>query len=462
MALSSQKARQDVHGGGKKPSGPKWLWAAVAVGVFAVGASAWVGYSKGWFGGEKAQSLEELATMGESDGTAGSGKNTAEHEAAPPSLTFGLPKRSSESTPGNTPGIPPGNTPGSTTAGLGPAHASAAPAPAPGGSSTASGSGASPTSTVTPLAPSSAHGKPSSSVTPSPSGGAPVGPVTRGPASGGPAHPPGTIAPSTQATQPRVAVNDLSEPIAQAMKLVETGQLVQGRARLTALLFSAEDEMKPLDAQMIRDTLNSINQDLFFSPNVRPGDPLVESYVVQQGDLLAKLAPRQRVTYQLLEEVNKIDARRLGAGRKIKLVRGPLHAIVHKKKFVMDVFAQTATGEPVLVHSFKVGLGESNSTPVGSFVVKNKVANPGWANPRTGQAFAADDPKNPIGEFWIGLEGADEASRRHTSYGIHGTIEPESVGRQASMGCVRLRDADIALVYKMLTERGSTVVIQDR
>ncbi len=449
MALSSQKARQDVHGGGKKPSGPKWLWAAVAVGAFAVGASAWVGYSKGWFGG-KSLGPEEVATMGESDGAAGSGKNaTPEHEATSPSMTFGLPKRSGE-----------GSTSG-TTAGLGPAHASAAPAPTPGNStgSAASGSSASPTSAVTPLAPSSAQGKPATSVTPSPSGGAPVGPVTHAPA---PGRPPGSIAPTTQATQPRVAVSDLSEPIQQAMKLVETGQLVQGRARLTALLFSAEDEMKPLEAQTIRDTLNSINQDLFFSPNVRPGDPLVESYVVQQGDLLAKLAPRQRVTYQLLEEVNKIDARKLGAGRKIKLVRGPLHAIVHKSKFVMDIFAQTATGEPVLVHSFKVGLGESNSTPVGSFVVKNKVPNPGWANPRTGQTFTPDDPKNPIGEFWIGLEGADEASRRHTSYGIHGTIDPESVGRQASMGCVRLRDADIALVYKMLIERASTVVIQDR
>ena len=447
MVLSSQMARQDVHGGGKKPSGPKWVWAAVAGGVLVVGAGAWVGYSKGWFGGGKSdqsQGEEEVASMQESGSPATASKSGAnDPDASAPSMTFGLPKRSGEG----------------TTAALGPARASAGTNAPSASAVVASNSGSAPVSTLAQATP----GKPVGGATVNPSGGATVGPATVRPASGGAATQPShASAPTTQSTQPRVAVSDLSEPIQQAMKLVETGQLVQGRARLTALLFSAEDEMKPLEAQTIRDTLNSVNQDLFFSPNVRPGDPLAESYVVQQGDLLAKLAPRQRVTYQLLEEINKVDARKLGAGRKLKLVRGPLHAIVHKSKFVMDVFAQTATGEPVLVHSFKVGLGESNSTPVGSFVVKNKVPNPGWSNPRTGQTFTPDDPKNPIGEFWIGLEGADEASRRFTSYGIHGTIDPESVGRQASMGCVRLRDADIALVYKMLTERGSTVVIQER
>ena len=32
-----------------------------------------------------------------------------------------------------------------------------------------------------------------------------------------------------------------------------------------------------------------------------------------------------------------------------------------------------------------------------------------------------------------------------TSYGIHGTLEPETIGKQASMGCVRLKMEDIQI-----------------
>ena len=45
--------------------------------------------------------------------------------------------------------------------------------------------------------------------------------------------------------------------------------------------------------------------------------------------------------------------------------------------------------------------------------------------------------------------------------GIHGTIEPETIGRNVSMGCVRLADEDIDWVYKVLTIGESLVRIHD-
>jgi lipoprotein-anchoring transpeptidase ErfK/SrfK len=69
------------------------------------------------------------------------------------------------------------------------------------------------------------------------------------------------------------------------------------------------------------------------------------------------------------------------------------------------------------------------------------------------------DPKNPIGKYWLALEGADDRTRGLSGYGIHGTIEPDSIGKQASMGCVRLRDDDIALVYQLLVEGESLVTV---
>jgi lipoprotein-anchoring transpeptidase ErfK/SrfK len=66
-----------------------------------------------------------------------------------------------------------------------------------------------------------------------------------------------------------------------------------------------------------------------------------------------------------------------------------------------------------------------------------------------------------LGKFWIGLAGTDGQAIGQTSYGIHGTIDPDSIGKMASMGCIRLRNEDIALVYEMLVEGKSTVIVKD-
>jgi lipoprotein-anchoring transpeptidase ErfK/SrfK len=115
----------------------------------------------------------------------------------------------------------------------------------------------------------------------------------------------------------------------------------------------------------------------------------------------------------------------------------------------------------VYVRSFDVGLGEYGSTPTGLFRVRpaSKAVNPAWANPRTGEQFDAEDPANPIGERWIGLEAVDEAIKDVVGYGIHGTVDPDSIGRERSMGCIRLRDDDIELLYEMLVEETSLVRI---
>ena len=44
----------------------------------------------------------------------------------------------------------------------------------------------------------------------------------------------------------------------------------------------------------------------------------------------------------------------------------------------------------------------------------------------------------------MGLKGEDGNAVGKQSYGIHGTIEPDSIGKQASMGCIRMGHEDIA------------------
>lgn len=227
----------------------------------------------------------------------------------------------------------------------------------------------------------------------------------------------------------------------------------------------ADSRTTPADSASLRDKLARINDDLIFSTKYTKGEPFTEEYTVQAGDNPTKIFRKRDLSTEprLIEKINKTDATRLRVGQKLKLVRGPFHAVVHKADFRLDLYAGSPDDQAswVFIKSFKVGLGESNSTPVGTFTVKSssKLINPPWTNPKTGEKFGADDPKNPIGERWIGIEGVGDA-RQYTGFGIHGTIDPDSIGKMKSMGCIRMNSADVETVYDLLAEKISVVRIE--
>lgn len=61
-------------------------------------------------------------------------------------------------------------------------------------------------------------------------------------------------------------------------------------------------------------------------------------------------------------------------------------------------------------------------------------------------------PNGPVGVVWMDL------SKEH--YGIHGTPEPETVGRTASHGCIRLTNWDAAKLAQMV-RAGTPVILQE-
>ena len=250
----------------------------------------------------------------------------------------------------------------------------------------------------------------------------------------------------------------------EARELLGQQQLVAARDRLNEAL--KHPDATEQDRAMIRGDMAVLNEDLFFSPKVYEGDPLAFGYQIQSGDRLAAIAANRGlgVDWRLIQRINNISSpNRIRVGQRLKLVQGPMHAIVDKSDYRMDLYAGPpgAMDQWMYIRSFSVGLGEDNSTPVGRFVVRpaSKLINPVWRNPRTGEFFAADNPENPIGERWVGLEGTGESANVE-GYGIHGTIEPESIGRDASMGCVRLDDDAVAVVSECLEESVSEVHIR--
>jgi lipoprotein-anchoring transpeptidase ErfK/SrfK len=61
-------------------------------------------------------------------------------------------------------------------------------------------------------------------------------------------------------------------------------------------------------------------------------------------------------------------------------------------------------------------------------------------------------PNNPVGVVWIALTGE--------GYGIHGTPEPDKVGKTASHGCIRLTNWD-AMDLSTRVEKGTPVTFLD-
>ena len=252
-----------------------------------------------------------------------------------------------------------------------------------------------------------------------------------------------------------------SGPLSLGLRLIEQNQPLEARRILNELLF--DPQIDENTAHTLRRNIAQINETLVFSSRIIPGDTLVEAYTIRNGDLLSTIAPMYDIPYQLIEFVNGVRARRIRVGQTFKMIKGPFHAVVDKSDYRMDLFlTESDSGQLVYVRSFEVGLGQDNSTPEGRWIVRRsgKVTNPGWTNPRSGEVYAPNDPRNPIGEYWIGLKGEDEHTRELVGYGIHGTIEPDSVGQQVSMGCVRLRPNDIAMVYKLMTSGQSTIKVR--
>jgi hypothetical protein len=110
-------------------------------------------------------------------------------------------------------------------------------------------------------------------------------------------------------------------------------------------------------------------------------------------------------------------------------------------------------GDKVLA-SYRVAIGKRGwETPTGSFKVIQKVRNPAWKNPWSGQV-GDPGPRSALGERWIGFwtDGKN-------SIGFHGTPGENLLGQAVSHGCVRMRNADIKTMFDMV-EVGTPVIVQ--
>ena len=277
-----------------------------------------------------------------------------------------------------------------------------------------------------------------------------------------------TAAPTAQQstaanTEPAITEQDIASAnsaLQSALTQLDTDP-VAARDSLTRLLEGSATTTA--DRLQAYDAINKVNAMLTFSERVLANDPYAKQYTVKEGDSLSNIRKSLNLDceWRFLQRINHLPTERsIRIGQVLKTPTGAFHGEVHKSEFRLNIFEGDGPGR-VMVASYPISLGEFNSTPTGAFAIRprSKLIDPEWRNPRTGQHFQSNDPANPIGERWIGLKGIEPHNKDFEGYGIHGTTDIASIGKQASMGCVRMLPQDVEVVYELLTEPNSIVTI---
>jgi lipoprotein-anchoring transpeptidase ErfK/SrfK len=113
----------------------------------------------------------------------------------------------------------------------------------------------------------------------------------------------------------------------------------------------------------------------------------------------------------------------------------PLQIRIHQASFSLLLISGSHP-----VRRYPIGIGKNGLTPEGYFFIKQKISRPRGHNNIYGTRGL------------IFAEGG---------YAIHGTNTPKSIGQAESLGCIRLRNADVEELYSFVST-GTEVIVSDR
>ncbi|MFE1245884.1 L,D-transpeptidase family protein [Fictibacillus sp. NPDC058756] len=101
---------------------------------------------------------------------------------------------------------------------------------------------------------------------------------------------------------------------------------------------------------------------------------------------------------------------------------------------------------------FKVATGKLPSyTPEGKFKIVNKITN----RPYYTGNIPGGDPRNPLGNRWLGLNARGTWG---TTYAIHGNNNADSIGKYVSAGCIRMYNNDVQWLYARILVNTPVVI----
>ncbi|MCA9093929.1 MAG: L,D-transpeptidase family protein [Planctomycetaceae bacterium] len=244
-------------------------------------------------------------------------------------------------------------------------------------------------------------------------------------------------APRAEGFEEDVPVNneDGGLDLAVVRKMIANGEEAKGHRILSDWYWKF-----PENRALFQKDLDQLATQIYFSPQPHYEEP----YLIQPGDRLSNIGQEYQVSWRYLSKLNQVDPKKIRVGKKLKVFQGPFSASVDLSDFELTVHQNG-----LYVRKYKIGIGKQNSSPIGEFIVREKLENPTYYG-TDGNVVDADDPLNPLGERWIDIGDG---------FGIHGTMDPKSIGAMHSKGCIRMLNSDVEEVYDLLT-LGSSVKVQ--
>ena len=232
-----------------------------------------------------------------------------------------------------------------------------------------------------------------------------------------------------------------------AQKLIaeylKKGKKYEARNKLSELYFSENDHKKKSN---IKKRLDELNKVLVFS---RTPSPDAIFYKVKAGDSLVRIAKKNNINYAFIMRINNKSRTLIKIGERLKILKGELSLLVDKSDYTLTILLNGH-----YIKQYPVGIGKSDKTPVGVFIIDNKLVNPTWYAPEGVYPFG--HPKNVLGTRWIGFEDKNDLY----GYGIHGTADPDSIGKDMSNGCIRMKNENVEELFDFVKPK-TRVVLQE-
>ena len=223
---------------------------------------------------------------------------------------------------------------------------------------------------------------------------------------------------------------------------LKNGKKYEARNELSDLYFAETDNAKRAE---IKSKLDGLNAELVFSHEPSP-DAFI--YVVRPGDSLIRIASKYNTNYEFIVRINNKHRTSIRVGERLKILKGDVTVLVDKSDYTLTLLL-----DGHFIKQYPVGTGKSDKTPEGKFIIDNKLVNPVWYS--SDGIYQFGDPENVLGTRWIGFED----KKGLDGYGIHGTTDPNSIGKEMSNGCIRLRNEDVEDLFDYVKPK-VTVVIQ--
>lgn len=228
---------------------------------------------------------------------------------------------------------------------------------------------------------------------------------------------------------------------AQAAAAEVIGQDPEAALRLLTRAHLATVDRAARRAQ--RQALLELSDRVHFGPTPSSG---MTTYTIAKGDVLSRVADAHRTEYRFIQRLNKLKNDRVRVGQRLKVPQAPVTVVVFKKDFELTILFNGCA-----LRVYDIATGKDDRTPEGTFTIGTKMVEPDWYSP-DGKVYKYGTEGNILGTRWLAFENTDE----HQGFGIHGTKFPESIGTEASMGCIRMRNEEVEELYD-LVPRGTRV-----